>query len=61
MNGRDDRVFPLETNQIPLFHLLGTADNDNQHTLFDGGHYDIPRTAVIRAAADWLDQYLGVP
>ena len=25
------------------------------------GHYDIPRTEVIRTTADWLDQYLGKP
>lgn len=52
LNGRDDMVFPLQTNQIPLFQLLGTSDSEKRR---------IPRTEVIRTTADWLDQYLGKP
>ena len=26
LNGRDDFTFPIETSQIPMFRLLGTAD-----------------------------------
>ena len=60
VNGRDDFSFPLETNQLPLFHALGTPDKDKRHELYDGGHINlITRMDVVNRIADWLDHYLG--
>jgi pimeloyl-ACP methyl ester carboxylesterase len=60
LNGRDDFLFPLETNQIPLFQALGTSINDKRHVLFDGGHANlITRPELMKIILDWLDKYLG--
>jgi eukaryotic-like serine/threonine-protein kinase len=58
INGRYDFIFPLEASQDPMFHLLGTPENDKRHLLFDTGHIP-PRNEIIRATLDWLDHYLG--
>ena len=55
------RPAPTPSISCRASKLLGTSDSKKQHILFDGGQYDIPRTEVIRTAADWLDQNLGVP
>jgi dipeptidyl aminopeptidase/acylaminoacyl peptidase len=57
--GRDDYVVPVETNQEPLFRLLGTAPNDKRHVILDCGHAPSPFRAVIEQATSWLDRYLG--
>jgi dipeptidyl aminopeptidase/acylaminoacyl peptidase len=59
LNGRDDFRFPLETSQLPLFRLFGTAEKDKRLMLYDGGHDIVTRPAVIKEALDWLDRYLG--
>jgi dienelactone hydrolase len=59
LSGENDFVFPLETAQRPLFHGLGTPDEDKRHVIYQGSHYRIPRTELIRDTADWLDRYLG--
>ena len=58
INGRYDFIFPVETSQQPMFRLLGTAEKDKRHLLFDSGHIP-PRNDVIRETLNWLDQYLG--
>ena len=59
LNGRYDDMFPLEASQLPLFHLLGTADEDKKHVVYEAGHGDFPRKEEIRETLDWLDKYLG--
>jgi formylglycine-generating enzyme required for sulfatase activity/dienelactone hydrolase len=59
LNGRYDDTFPLEASQLPLFHLLGTADGDKKHVVYEAGHGDFPRKEEIRETLDWLDKYLG--
>lgn len=60
LNGRDDFTFPIETSQQPLYRLLGTAEADKAHKLYDGGHV-FPFSRMIKDSLDWLDKYLGVP
>ena len=38
INGRYDFLVPVETNQEPMFRLLGTSAADKRHLLFDSGH-----------------------
>lgn len=58
LNARYDNFFPLETSEIPLFRLLGTAPQQKRHVVFETGHY-VPRVQLIREVLDWLDRYLG--
>jgi eukaryotic-like serine/threonine-protein kinase len=58
INGRYDFLLPLETNQEPLFRLLGTPPADKRHLVLDSGHAP-PLTPWIRETLDWLDHYLG--
>ena len=60
LNGRDDFLFQLETNQKPLFRALGTKEPDKKHVLYDGGHRNlVTRPDLIGAMLDWFDKYLG--
>lgn len=59
LNGRDDFLFPLETNQKPLFRALGSKGSDKKHVLYDGGHRLVTRPDLIGAMLDWFDKYLG--
>lgn len=60
LNGRDDFIFPLETNQKALFRALGTRERDKKHVLYDGGHRNlVTRPDLIGEMLDWFDKYLG--
>jgi formylglycine-generating enzyme required for sulfatase activity/DNA-binding winged helix-turn-helix (wHTH) protein len=58
INGRYDFPHPVETDQIPMFRLLGASEKDKRHVLFDTGHYGPPQQD-IKEALDWFDRYLG--
>jgi predicted esterase len=58
VNGRYDNIFPLESSQLPLVHLLGTPEQDKRHVVYDRGHA-IRGKDLIRPSLDWLDKYLG--
>ena len=58
LNGRTDFVDPVETNQLPLFRLLGTPEKDKRHVLFDRGLLG-PTHQYIKESLDWFDRYLG--
>ena len=58
INGRYDFGVPFETNQQPLFRLLGSKPGDKKHVVFDCGHVP-PWPDVVRETLDWLDRYLG--
>jgi hypothetical protein len=58
LNGRYDSMFPVETNQLVLFRLLGSPEKDKRHTAFESGHIP-PIREVIKESLDWLDRYLG--
>jgi len=58
VNGRYDFTAPFDTNQLPLFRLLGPPEKDKKHVVFDSGHVP-PWPDVVRETLDWLDQRLG--
>jgi hypothetical protein len=61
LNGREDSLFPCETSQQPLFHLLGTPAPNKRHIIFPGEH-NIPweyRKQYHQEIVKWLDHYLG--
>ena len=58
LNGRDDLVVPVETQQLPLFRLLGTPERDKRNVLLDSGHVG-PTHQYIKETLNWFDQYLG--
>lgn len=58
LNGRFDFFLPEETTQIPMFHLLGTPDDQKRRVVYDTGH-NIPRPDLIRESLDWLDTHLS--
>ena len=60
IGGRQDYLFPLETSQVPLFNRLGTPAADKKHVVYEGGHGQFPRSAMIREVLGWLDKYLGL-
>ena len=60
VNGRHDFLFPVETNQRPLFESLGTRAPHKKHILYDGGHRNlVTRPDLIGEVLDWFDRYLG--
>ena len=61
VNGRYDFTYPLESTQLPLFHLLGTATRDKRHAVFEGGQVPGNWQGQMKEALDWLDHYLGPP
>jgi dienelactone hydrolase len=58
MNGRYDFFFPLETSQIPLYRLLGSAPDRKRHVVSEGSHF-VPRATLVPEVIDWLDRWLG--
>ena len=58
VNGRYDFTAPYQTNQLPLFRLLGSPPADKKQVVFDSGHVP-PWPDVVRETLDWLDQRLG--
>jgi dienelactone hydrolase len=58
LNGQYDFIFPVVTNQSPLFELLGSPAADKRHVLFDAGPMP-PNDALTREALDWLDRHFG--
>jgi formylglycine-generating enzyme required for sulfatase activity/DNA-binding winged helix-turn-helix (wHTH) protein len=61
VNGQEDFIFPKETSQLPLFHLLGTVARDKRHVVFEGGFMPGNWQGQVKEALDWLDHYLGPP
>ena len=59
LEGRQDFIFPYPTSQLPLFRLLGTPANEKRMSVFEVGHIAAFPPEMIRAALEWLDQYLG--
>jgi dienelactone hydrolase len=51
-------TYPVETNQLPLFHLLGTPERDKRLVLFESGGRG-PAQQYIKDTLDWFDRYLG--
>ena len=58
INGRNDGFFHYQSQQRPMFDLLGTLEEHKSHVVFETGHY-LPRGLVAKEAISWLDRYLG--
>ncbi len=58
LNGQYDHYFPVETQQRPMFELLGTPPAHKKWVVAPGGHF-VPRARLIAETLDWLDRYLG--
>jgi hypothetical protein len=58
INGCYDFFFPKETTQDLMFRMLGTAERDKRHIVFESGQVP-PANMLIKEALDWLDRYLG--
>ncbi len=60
INGRYDRLLPLETSQKTMLRWLGTPAEDKKLVLFDMGHgLPRPRSRYMREVLAWTDQVLG--
>ncbi|HYW42320.1 MAG TPA: hypothetical protein VE959_05660 [Bryobacteraceae bacterium] len=58
LNGRYDSTFPLATNQIPMFRMLGTPERDKRQVVEDGGH--VPGLLpTIKETPHSYDRYPG--
>jgi eukaryotic-like serine/threonine-protein kinase len=58
LNGRYDFYFPVQSNQEPLYRLLGSKKVEKKHLIYETGH-NIPRNELIKEVLNWLDKYLG--
>jgi pimeloyl-ACP methyl ester carboxylesterase len=58
LNGRYDFLHPEETDQIPMFRLLGAPEKDKRRVVYDTGH-EGPLQQHIKETLDWFDRYLG--
>jgi dienelactone hydrolase len=60
LNGRQDFIFPYETNQKILFNALGTMAADKKLISYDGGHRNmVTRPDLLGEILKWFDHYLG--
>jgi formylglycine-generating enzyme required for sulfatase activity/predicted esterase len=59
VNGRDDFDLPYASAQLPMFQMLGTAEADKQHIVFEGGHIPSRPLEIYKVVLDWLDHYFG--
>ena len=60
LNGEHDLIFPVNESQKILFRLLGTAEKDKRHVVYERGHgRQVLSNEEIREILDWLDRYLG--
>ncbi|MDF1560113.1 MAG: SUMF1/EgtB/PvdO family nonheme iron enzyme [Bacteroidales bacterium] len=60
LNGRYDAIFPLETNVMSFYDLLGTPDRDKRLHLIDAGH-NFYKKDRIKPILEWCDKYFGPP
>jgi formylglycine-generating enzyme required for sulfatase activity/dienelactone hydrolase len=56
LNGRYDFFFPVESSQVPMFRLLGTAGDHKRHVVEDGSHF-VARSRLIQEVLAWLDRF----
>lgn len=59
IDGKDDFILPVETNQRPFFRMLGAAPRDKRYVLLNSGHMAAPSSTFVKEVTSWLDQYLG--
>jgi dienelactone hydrolase len=60
LNGRYDGIFPLETNVITFYNLLGTPERDKKLYIIEAGH-NFYKKDRIKPILEWCDKYFGPP
>jgi dienelactone hydrolase len=60
LNGRYDGNFPLNTNVVHFYNLLGTPEMDKHLYLIDAGH-NFYKKDRIKPILEWCDKYFGPP
>jgi eukaryotic-like serine/threonine-protein kinase len=58
LNGRYDFVHLLDSDQVPMFRLLGSPPGEKRHVLFETGHAG-PVQQYIKETLGWFEKYLG--
>jgi eukaryotic-like serine/threonine-protein kinase len=58
LNGRYDLLYPPETDQLPMFRLLGTPERHKRYVSFDAGHV-LLQQQDMKETLEWFDRYLG--
>jgi len=58
LNGRYDLLYPAKSDQLPMFRLLGTPENQKRYVLFDAGHI-LSQQNDMKETLTWFDRYLG--
>ena len=60
VNGRHDRVFPVETSQKPMFKFLGTPPDRKKYVVYDAGHVLVEaRSQFAAEVLAWFDKHFG--
>jgi len=60
VNGKQDFVFPYETNQKVLLDALGTPAAHKKLITYEGGHRNpVTRPDLLGEIIGWFDRYLG--
>lgn len=60
VNGKQDVLFPYESNAQVLFNALGTPAADKKIVSFDGGHRNpVTRPDLLGVIIAWFDRYFG--
>ncbi len=59
LSDRYDNFFPVDSSQLPFFHLLGTPEKDKKRVVYESGHGGAPVNESVRESLDFLDRYLG--
>ena len=60
LNGEYDAIRLMETEQKPMFDLLGTDPQHKKHYVTPAGHI-VPREDTVRETLQWYDRYLTEP
>ena len=60
VNGKQDFIFPYETNQKVLFDALGTPAAHKKLIAYEGGHRNpVTRPDLLGEILTWFDEYVG--
>jgi pimeloyl-ACP methyl ester carboxylesterase len=60
LGGRQDLIFPMETDQKVLFEAFGNEKSEKVFSEYDGSHANLlTRPELIGEILDWLDTHLG--
>jgi len=60
LNGRHDLFYPVESQLMPFFELLGTREEQKRMAVVETNHGVMEkRYEVIQVISEWLDTYLG--